>query len=213
MEECRDTKVFQLLAAHPQLAAERDGSLGDAETGSGVVALAGLEMKGHQLEHRDVRALEVLESRAPLIGQRADHIAGEDEETRPGNHREEMPRADPSLDGSGAVQPDEGLEEGNENDDEDRRPDSTPPAQIEAGGNDGQIVEVEKRDLLVDEPVDGEHRPNEQQHENELEVLEDEPPGTIESRLTDDRALMRDTHHMRDAQERGIATWLVAGSW
>src|SRR4051812_44019488 len=117
-----------------------------------------------------------------------------------------MPGADSSLDGSGAVQPDERLEEGNENDDENRRPDSTSPAQIEAGGDDGQIVEVEKRDLLVDEPVNGEHRPDEQQHEDELEVLEDEPPSTIEPRLTDHRALMRDTHHMRDAQERGIAT-------
>src|SRR5436309_3381063 len=105
-------------------------------------------MKSHQLEHSHVRALEVLQSSATLIGQRTDDIAGEDEESRPRDHREQQVQIESCLDRGGSVQSDERLEEGNEDDDENRGPHCAAPAEIESGGNDGQVVEVEKSDLL-----------------------------------------------------------------
>ena len=120
MEECRDTKVFQLLTAHTELAAERDRALGDTEAVTGVVPLARLEMEGHQLEHGHVRAFEIFQSRPALIGQRADRIAGEDEEPGPRDHREQEPQIETGIDRGRAVQPHERLEECDKNDDEDR---------------------------------------------------------------------------------------------
>ena len=120
VEECRDTKVFQLLTAHSQLAAERDGALGDAEAVTRVVALTRLEVKGHQLEHRHVRALEIFQPGAALIGERANDVPSQNQEASPRDHREEKPQIQSGFDRRRAIESDERLEERDENDDEDR---------------------------------------------------------------------------------------------
>src|SRR5262249_24489380 len=158
-----DAQVLELFGAHPKLTSERDRTLGDAEAVSAVLPLGGLEVEGEQLEHRHVRALEVLQARAALIGEGADYVAGEDEESTPGDEREEECRIHPARrDGGVAVESNDGLEEGDESDDEHRRPDRAAPSEIEAGGDDRQMVEAQKGDLLVDEPVDHQHRADEE---------------------------------------------------
>ena len=120
MEECRDTKVFQLLTAHTELAAERDRALGDAEAVTGVVPLARLEMEGHQLEHGHVRAFEIFQSRPALIGQRTHRVAGENQKAGPGDHRQQQSRIQSGFDCRQSIQSDKRLEKRDENDDEHR---------------------------------------------------------------------------------------------
>ena len=136
MEECRDTKVFQLLTAHAELPAERDRPFGDAEAVTSIVPLTGLEMEGHQLEHCHVRALEILEPGAPLIGECADGVSGQNEEPGPRDHREQEPEVQSRSDRRRAIEANERLEEGDEDDDEDRRPNGAAPAEIEPSSDD-----------------------------------------------------------------------------
>src|SRR5258708_11125818 len=58
--------------------------------------------------------------------------------------------------------------------DEQRREYREPPAPEEAGENDRQIVEAEKRDLVVHHVVDREQRRDQQHDERSLEIAEKE---------------------------------------
>jgi hypothetical protein len=53
-------------------------------------------------------------------------------------------------------------------------------SEVEAGGDDRQVVEAEEGDLVVDVGVDQEHRRDEQHDEQSLEVPEDEPLHAID---------------------------------
>src|SRR4051812_46010676 len=88
MEQCGHAQLLELLVTNAELASERHRPLGDAIAVTLCVLLTRLEMEGQQLEHRDIRVLEITETRLALIRQRADGVPGEDEETSPRNHRE-----------------------------------------------------------------------------------------------------------------------------
>src|SRR5437773_70392 len=76
----------------------------------------------------------------------------------------------------------------NERDDEDARHHGEATAAVETGENHRQIVKAQERKLLLHEGVDGGHREHQQQHENPLEMAEEEELGALqETRLGHER--------------------------
>ena len=116
----------------------------------------------------------------PLIRETASDIRGENQEAAPWHEQERNRPSPPRF----ATQSDDGLHERHDRYDEKRRvrrplsPDEKP------GDDDGQIVEAEERNLIVDKGMDRGNRHEQQPHEQLLEVLDGKPFGTT---LTDER--------------------------
>src|SRR5439155_536420 len=54
-----------------------------------------------------------------------------------------------------------------------------PPSAVESGEDHGQVVEAQERELVFDEGVDAQHRGDEDQNEDPLEVAEEEQLGAL----------------------------------
>ena len=139
-------------------------------------SLGGFDVIGEQLEDREVGILHVAQARLPLLGERAYHVAREDQKPGPRREREQGVAVEPRQ----HVQALHVLIERHQGHDEQPSQDREPPAAVKAGEDHRQIVEAQERELLLYEGVDRHHGEHEEQYENPLEMAEEEELGALQ---------------------------------
>ena len=135
-----------------------------------LMPLGRFDVKGEHLECREIRVLEIRQPGGALLREPTNHISGEDQEPGPGHQRQHGVRRQPGCHSEAFDR----LEEKRERGDEHRRSDRKAPPAKETRKDHRQIVEAEKGEFLVDEAVDHQQGSNEQQHEDALEILQQE---------------------------------------
>ena len=162
-----------LLVRHElQLRADGGRELGNARRVAFLIALGRLDVESEDFERREIRVLQVAETCRALLGESSDHISRQNQEAAPRDQCQHRVLGQAGIHSQTARR----LEEEDECRDEQTGDHGKPPATIEAGEDDRQIIEAEKRDLLLDQGIDDEQRGDEQEDEDALEVLQHEPP-------------------------------------
>src|SRR2546427_10138851 len=115
-----------------------------------LVPVGGLEVKRQDVKYGHIGALQIVHALLPLLREQADHVAGKDQKAAPRNQREQGVE----VESGGTSQTLHRLEEDHENHHEDGRKNGRRSADVEAGEDDGEVVEAQERDFVVDQPVD-----------------------------------------------------------
>src|SRR6266545_6447870 len=118
-------------------------------------------------------------SRGRLLGEPAHHIAGENQEAAPRDEEQHRVLRQARL----HADPLRRLKEEDERGDEQAGNHRKAGAAIEARQDDRQIIEAEKRKLLLDQLIDDEQGCDQQQDEDALEVAEEELLRTLQRSL------------------------------
>ena len=134
-----------------------------------LIALGRLDVEGEDFERREIRVLQVGETRRALLGESSDHISRQNQESAPRDQCQHRVLGQAGIHSQTARR----LEEEDERRDEQSGDHGEPAAAIETSENDRQIVEAEKRKLLVDQGIDDQQRSDQQQHQQALEVFQD----------------------------------------
>src|SRR5882762_1148875 len=189
MQQRRDSEILYLRLRETHLLADRRRQVGDPVRVPLLVPLAGLDVESEYLEGGEVRVLQICQARGALLRQATHHVTCEDQESRPRDEGQQGALAEPCF----HPQPLEHLEEEHQCNDEHTGEHREPAPAEESRENDGQIIEAEERELLVDQVVDAEQRGDEQENEDPLEVLEEELLGALQrTRLSQMDLVARD---------------------
>ena len=177
MQQRGHAKLLHIIGPDAERPSDGDASVGDAIAVSANVPPAGLEMIREDLEHSYIHILQLGDPRVALFGEPTDDVSGEHEKATPKDEPDHCGLQQPR----GALESNHGLKERHQGDDQHCGIHTAAPAEVEAGHDHREIIEVEESDLRIDVPMDQHERRDEHDHEQSLEIVDDEPLGPVQS--------------------------------
>ena len=117
-----------------------------------LIALGGFNVKGENFQRREISVLQVRQTRGALLGEPTHHVPGQDQKAAPRDQRQQRVLRQPRF----RHHPLRSLQEEDERHGEQAGDHGKAPAAVEAREDNGQIIEAEKRKLLLDQRIDGE---------------------------------------------------------
>src|SRR5712671_8207927 len=131
-----------------------------------LIAFRGFDVEGEHFQRRHIGVLQVGQPRGALFREPADDVPSQNEKPTPRHERQKRVLSESRLHPHSLSR----LEKEDERGDEETRDYGKATAAKEAGQDDGQIIEAEKRELLLDQGIDDEQRRHEQKNQDALEV-------------------------------------------